>query len=59
MEDTKIGGLNTLNNRAQSAIDNANIFLRIEECILNARTDLAKRRLVRAAIVLGGYLAMA
>lgn len=42
-----------LNKKAQDAILLPNFFLRIEECVINARTDLAKRRLVQASIVLG------
>lgn len=35
-----------------SCLDNPQLFDRIEECVVNARTELAKRRLVRATIVL-------
>jgi hypothetical protein len=53
MQDTKIS---SLNKRAYVAASNPAIFQRIEECVLNAKTSLAKRRLVRAAVVLGGCL---
>ncbi len=52
MEDTKISGLN---ERALLAIDNPKIFRRIEDCVLSARTELAKRRLIRATVILSGY----
>lgn len=48
-----------LNEKAQyAAVFNQNLFLRLEECMLNAKTDLAKRRLVRATIVLSGIKAV-
>jgi hypothetical protein len=53
MQDTKIS---SLNKQAYVAASNPAIFQRIEECVLNAKTSLAKRRLVRAAVVLGGCL---
>jgi hypothetical protein len=43
---------NILNEQAFVAIDNPNLFSRIEECIVNAKTELAKRRLVRATVIL-------
>jgi hypothetical protein len=48
-----------LNPQAEYAvIGNPNLFMRLEECILNARTELAKRRLIQTAIVLGGIRAV-
>jgi hypothetical protein len=47
-----------LNSRAVIALDNPFIFLRIENCILVAKTELAKRRLIRATIVLSGIKAV-
>lgn len=47
-----------LNKRAYHALDNPFIFLRIENCILVAKTELAKRRLIRATIVLSGLKAV-
>jgi hypothetical protein len=52
MQDTKTSSL----NKQAYAAANPAVFQRIEECILNARTTLAKRRLIRAAIALGGCL---
>lgn len=48
-----------LNEKAQYvAIFNDNLFLRLENCVSNAKTDLAKRRLIRATIVLSGIKAV-
>lgn len=48
-----------LNEKAEyAAVFNKNLFLRLEECVLNARTELAKRRLIRATIVLSGIKAV-
>ncbi len=47
-----------LNDRAVYALDNPFIFVRIENCILVAKTELAKRRLIRATIVLSGIKAV-
>lgn len=51
MQDTKISGLN---RRALFAIDNPQLFQRIEDCVVNAKTELAKRRLIRATVILKG-----
>lgn len=42
-----------LNERAFFAIDNPFIWERLEVCVLNAKTPLAKRRLVRTVVVMG------
>lgn len=47
-----------LNDQIVLAIDRPGLFIRIEECVLNAKTELAKRRLVQAAVVLGGLKAL-
>ena len=48
-----------LNEKAEyAAVFNKNLFLRLEECMLNAKTDLAKRRLVRATVILSGIKAI-
>lgn len=52
MQDTKISGLN---RQALFAIDNPQLFRRIEDCVVNAKTELAKRRLVRATVILKGF----
>jgi hypothetical protein len=38
-------------------VDNPHLFTRIEQCVLNAKTELAKRRLVQMAVTLGRYSA--
>lgn len=42
-----------INRQAYAALYNPTLISRIENCILNARTELAKRRLVQTAYVLG------
>lgn len=44
-----------LNKNVVQAANNPNIFLRMEDCVLNAKTDLAKRRLVQATVTLSMY----
>jgi len=41
-----------LNKNAFGASENPEFFIKIEECILNAKTELAKRRLVKTAVSL-------
>lgn len=42
-----------LSKLSSQLVNNPSIYLRLEDCFVNAMSDLAKRRLVKVAISLG------